>query len=44
VEEKGFTRTEIKKLVLNAIEMSWTSEEKKRGLITRFENDPVWSG
>ncbi len=42
-EKMGFTNTEIKQLVLNAIEMSWMPEHKKRLLIKRYEGDPAWS-
>lgn len=40
-EKKGFSQAEIKKLILNGIEMSWMSEEKKQQLKIAFCNDPA---
>ncbi len=43
VEKKGFTPSEIKKLVLAGIKMSWMGEKKKLDMLTRFTEDPAWS-
>jgi len=42
-EKKGFTRTEIKELVLSAIKMSWMPEEKKQQMRETFRKEPGWS-
>jgi adenosine deaminase len=42
-EKKGFTRTELKQLALNGIQMSWMPEKKKREMILKFESDPAWA-
>ncbi len=42
VEQKGFTPDEIRKLILNGIEMSWMPEEKKRHMAGVFRQDPSW--
>ncbi|HEX7586823.1 MAG TPA: adenosine deaminase [Anaerolineae bacterium] len=43
LEEKlGFSRREICTLILNGIQSSWLSEEKKSQLKKDFQADPVW--
>ncbi len=42
-EKHGFTRTEVKDLILNGIRTSWMSEEKKQGMINEFCSDPGWA-
>jgi len=39
-EKKGFTRTELKQLALNGIQMSWMPEKKKREMILKLKADP----
>lgn len=41
-EDKGFTRSEIKDLILGAIEMSWMPEERKKRMATAFCKEPGW--
>ena len=43
LEEKlGFSRNEIRRLILQGIRSSWQSEEKKQDLIASFCCDKVW--
>jgi adenosine deaminase len=42
-EKQGFSRAEIKELVLGSIKTSWLPEEKKQRMISAFRNDPGWS-
>jgi adenosine deaminase len=42
VEKKGFTRAEIKELVLGSIEMSWMPKERKQQMATAFCRDLAW--
>jgi len=44
VEECGFTRQEICRLILLGVESSWLSEERKKILATSFEKEPLWIG
>jgi len=44
VQECGFTRQEICRLILFGIESSWLSEDRKKLLATGFENVPSWIG
>ena len=41
--ELGFTRDEIKNMILNAIRASWLPESGKRLLEASFIQDPAWS-
>lgn len=41
-ERLGFSRDEIRTLILNGIRASWLSEEKKRRLIEAFRSDMAW--
>ncbi len=41
-EKKGFTRAEIKELILCGIEMSWMPEEKKQQMKTAFGKESGW--
>lgn len=41
--ECGWTRAEIRRLILAAIESSWASDEKKRARVAEFTRDPAWS-
>lgn len=43
VEQHGFTRAEIRQLVLDGIEMSWLEEGRKRDLVAAFRAHPAWS-
>ncbi len=38
----GFSREDIRKVILQGIEMSWLSEARKRKLVHKFRSDPVW--
>lgn len=38
----GFTREEIRVLVLNALETSWLPDERRRQLVASFQADPAW--
>jgi adenosine deaminase len=40
--ELGFSRDEIRALILNGIRNSWLPESKKRTLFETFRSDPVW--
>jgi adenosine deaminase len=42
VEECGFTRNEIRNLILLGIESSWLTDDRKKHLKSEFENDPHW--
>jgi adenosine deaminase len=42
-EVQGFTRAEIKGLVLGAIQMSWMPEEKKKEMREAFPKEPGWA-
>ncbi len=44
VQECGFTREEICKLILLGVESSWLSEDRKKLLATSFEKEPSWVG
>ncbi len=43
-EKQGFSRAEIKELVLGAIQMSWMPEGKKQQMMAAFRKNPGWSG
>jgi adenosine deaminase len=42
VQKKGFTREEIKELVLGSIEMSWMPTERKQQITAAFSGHPAW--
>lgn len=42
VAKKGFTRAEIKELVIGSIEMSWLPKERKQQMATAFCRDLAW--
>jgi adenosine deaminase len=42
-EVQGFTRAEIKGLVLGAIQMSWMPEEEKKEMREAFPKEPGWA-
>ena len=44
VEECGFTKNEICRLILLGLESSWLAADRKKLLKTSFENDPSWIG
>lgn len=44
VQECGFTRQEICRLILLGVESSWLSEDRKKLLATSFEKEPSWVG
>jgi adenosine deaminase len=41
-EQKGFTPTEIRTLILQAIEMSWMPEQQKQAMAAAFRADANW--
>jgi hypothetical protein len=41
-EQKGFTPTEIRRLILQAIEMSWMPEQQKQTMAAEFRSDTNW--
>jgi adenosine deaminase len=42
VEDCGFSKQEICKIILLGIRSSWLSEEKKNSLVKKFELEPSW--
>jgi len=40
--ELGFSREEIRRIILQGIQASWLSEDKKRKLTQTFREDPGW--
>jgi adenosine deaminase len=38
----GFSRDELRHLILNGIRAAWISEEKKQGLVEKFVLTPAW--
>jgi adenosine deaminase len=44
VQECGFTRQEICRLILLGVESSWLPEDRKKLLAASFEKDPSWVG
>jgi adenosine deaminase len=40
----GFTRDEVRALILQAIRVSWLPEEQKGRLVEAFRRDPAWPG
>jgi adenosine deaminase len=43
LEEKlGFSRDELRSLILQGIQTAWLPEERKRQLVEAFRNDPAW--
>ena len=44
VQECGFTRQEICRLILLGIESSWLSEDRKKSLAATFEKESSWVG
>ncbi|MFC2157658.1 adenosine deaminase [Acidobacteriota bacterium] len=44
VQECGFSRQEIFRLILLGIESSWLSANRKQSLAASFEEDPSWDG
>ncbi len=43
VDKLGFSREEIQRLILNAVQASWLPEGEKQGLQDQFLRDPAWS-
>jgi adenosine deaminase len=43
-QESGFSRDQIRQLLLNGIEASWMSRDRREELRQRFESDPSWLG
>ncbi len=41
-EDLGFSRDEIRRVILNAVEAAWLPEERKRRLIADLVSDPAW--
>jgi adenosine deaminase len=44
VTKQGFTRVEVKELLLTTIATSWMPEENKRQMKAEFCAAPGWSG
>jgi len=44
VQERGFTRQEICRLILLGVESSWLPEDRKKLLTSSFKKDPSWIG
>jgi adenosine deaminase len=42
--ELGFTRDDVRTLILNGVRASWLPEDKKRAMILDFRGDPGWLG
>jgi adenosine deaminase len=42
--ELGFSRDEIRALILNGVRASWLPEDRKQALVETFVNDPAWLG
>jgi adenosine deaminase len=42
VQNCGFSKQEIGKIILLGIGSSWLSEEKKKSLVKKFEQDTAW--
>ena len=38
----GFSRDDIRSLILQSIRSFWLLEEKKRSYLAAFKNDPAW--
>ena len=41
-QECGWTKREICRLILSAIESSWMSNERKTALVAEFRSSPEW--
>jgi adenosine deaminase len=41
-QESGFSRAQIRQLILNGIEASWMPVDRKQAMKQSFENDPLW--
>src|SRR5262249_34852933 len=39
----SFTRDEIRRLMLSAVESTWLPADRKESLAARFQNDPGWN-
>ena len=42
VERLGFTKEDIKKIILNGVKASWMSNSKKQAMMKRFIEHPLW--
>ena len=42
-QECGFTRSDIRELILNAIRAAWLPEDRKASLAARFRGSPSWT-
>jgi adenosine deaminase len=42
VNELGFSRDEVRQLILQGIQTSWLPESRKREMAASFQNDPNW--
>jgi len=40
----GFSRDEIRSLILQGIQAAWLSEDRKQQLVEAFRSDPAWQG
>ncbi|MBA7676333.1 Adenosine deaminase [subsurface metagenome] len=40
--ELGFSRKDIQRIILQGIQASWLSEDRKRELIKTFRENPSW--
>jgi adenosine deaminase len=43
-ERLGFSRPELRSLILNAISASWLPPERKSAMQAQFRADPAWLG
>ncbi|MBN1890413.1 MAG: adenosine deaminase [Thermoflexales bacterium] len=41
--ELGFSRDDIRALIMNGIQASWLPEDRKQGLVETFRADPAWA-
>ena len=41
-ETLGFSRDDVRQIILNGVRAAWLPKERKRGLVEDFENDPAW--
>jgi len=42
VERLGFSRPELRTLILKAVSASWLPPERKSALLAEFTTDPAW--
>jgi adenosine deaminase len=42
-QESGFSRSQIRELIVNGIEATWLPHDRKQVMKQNFENDPAWT-